>query len=215
MPSHPRHGDPALLHVLTATIGVAGLARLTGLEKDHLGQPLVGVDLCRERSGVGNLKGDMPLPLRFEGGHIHDDAAACVGRLADADGEDVTGNAEVLDATCKGEGIGRDDADIGLDIDERLLIELLGIDHRAVDVGEDLELIRHPEVISVAGESVTDDTPVIGGTDLAFNEGFDHPVFQGHFTDPVIRTDGHNPIIEAEERSLRKVNFTDPWRGDA
>ena len=24
-----------------------------------------------------------------------------------------------------------------------------------------------------------------------------------------------SPIIEAEERSLRKVNFTDPWRGDA
>ena len=152
----------------------------------------------------------MPFPLGLERGDIHNDAAAGIGRLADTDREHIAGDAEVLHAPGQREGIGRNNADISLDIDKRLLVELLGVDHRAVDIGEDLELVGNAEVITVTGKTVADEAAVIGGTDLTFGEGFDHPLFQGHFADPAVGADGHSGGIEAEETFLRKVNFADP-----
>lgn len=56
------------------------------------------------------------------------------------------------------EAVGRNDAGVGLDINEGLLVNLLGIDDRAVDVGKYLILAPDTNVISVAGKAVRDDT---------------------------------------------------------
>ena len=184
--SGARQGDAPLALVLAATVTVRDLADLVGLEEQHLGAALAGVDLGRQRRGVGELQRHVAFPLRLEGGDVDDDAAARVGGLAQADGEHVARDAEVLDRAGQREGVGRDDADIAHEVDEVLLVELLGIDDGAVDVGEDLELGRAADVVAVAGGAVGDDATAVDGTDLAGLEGLDHAVLLGHFADPAV-----------------------------
>ena len=136
----------------------------------------------------------MPLPLGLEGSDIHDDAATGVGRLAHTDGQHIAGNPEILDAAREGEGVRRNDADVRLNVDEGLLVKALGVDHRAVHVGENLELIGNPEVIAVAREAIADDAAMVGGADLTIDEGFDHPMLLGHLADPAVGTNGHNGV---------------------
>ena len=50
---------------------------------------------------------------------------------------------------------------------------MFGVDDGAVDVGEDFEFIRDPDVVAVGGESVGD----FVFADLAVGEGFYHVVF--------------------------------------
>ena len=142
--------------VLALLVGVRDLARLVALEEEHLGDALVGVDLGGQRRGVGDLEGDDALPLRLERRHVHDDPAARVGRLADADREHVARDAEVLDGAREGEGVGRDDADVALEVDEGARVEVLGVDDRGVDVGEDLELVGDADVVAVGRDAVRD-----------------------------------------------------------
>ena len=60
-------------------------------------------------------------------------------RFSEADREHVARNAEVLDRARQRERVGRNDADVAVEIDEGARVERLGIDDRRVDVGEDLE----------------------------------------------------------------------------
>src|SRR5207248_2711144 len=70
----------ALLRLVFAfAVGVAGFALLVRLEEDDLAKPLVGVDLGRQRRGIGNLKRHKTFPLRLKRGDVHDDAAARIG----------------------------------------------------------------------------------------------------------------------------------------
>ena len=71
--------------------------------------------------------------------------------------------------------------------DERALVELLGIDDGAVDVGEDLEFVGHAQVVAVGRQTVGDDA----FADLLLRKGVDHIVFRGHFADPTVTLDGH------------------------
>src|SRR5258706_6703500 len=89
-----RHALLAL--VLAAAIGVRGLAHLVGLEEEHLGDALVGVDLRRERRGVGKLEGDVPLPLRFQGSYVHHNSAAGIAGFSYRHGQHVARNLETL-----------------------------------------------------------------------------------------------------------------------
>ena len=90
-------------------VGVADLADLVGLEEEDLAEAFVGIDARGQRRGVGDFEGDEAFPLGLERGDVDDDAAAGVGGFADADGEDVAGDFEVLDGAGEGEGVGRDD----------------------------------------------------------------------------------------------------------
>src|SRR5437667_6481303 len=94
------------------------------------------------------------LPFRLEGRDVDDDAAARVGRLAKADGEHVSRDAEVLHGTGQRKRVRRDDAHIAPVVDEVSLVERLGIDDGRVDIGEDLELGRAADVVAVAGSAV-------------------------------------------------------------
>jgi len=101
-------------------------------------------------------------------------------------------DAEEFDRAREREGIRRDDADVGIDVNEAARIERLRVDDRRVDVGEDLELTRAAHVVAVAGRAIADDAVAVGGMlDLAGLERFDHCLRLRHLADPAVAFDAH------------------------
>src|SRR6185503_20654831 len=85
------------------------------------------------------------------------------------------------------EAVGRDDADVGLAVDEAVRREVLGVDDRRIDVGEDLELVGDARVIAVGGEAVAD----AALAPLRFDERLDHAVRLGLLANPAVGKDAH------------------------
>ncbi len=143
----------------------------------------------------------MAFPLRLQRGDVDDDAATRVGALAQADGQDVARDAEVLDGARQGEGVRRDDADVAVDVDEAFLVEVLRIDHRRMDVGEHLELGGAAHVVAVAGHPVGNHPAVVRAAHLALDERLDHAVLLSHAANPLVRFDGHGgcPVESCEK----------------
>jgi hypothetical protein len=129
----------------------------------------------------------MPLPAGLQRGDVHDDPAARIGRFAKADHQHVLGHAEIFDGPRQGEAVRRDDADVGLAIDETVRSEVLRVDGRAVDVGEDLEFVGDPRVIAVGRQAIAD----AAFAPLRLDEWFDHAVIKGLVANPAIGLDGH------------------------
>src|SRR5690606_3174305 len=190
-PSGPRQGDAALALILATPILVRHLALLVGFEEQHLCHTLVGVDLGRQRGGVGELQGHMAFPLGFQRGDVDNDTAAGVGALAQADGQHIARDAEVFHRARQGEGIRRNDADVALDVDEALLVEVLGIHGGRVDVDEHLDLVSTAHIVAVAGYPVGNYPLVLAAPYLALDKGFDHAVILRHLTYPAVRFDSH------------------------
>ena len=65
--------------------------------------------------------------------------------------------------------------------------EVLRIDHRGIDVGEDLELVRHARVVAVGRQAVADHALAL----LRLDERLDHAVVLRHAADPAIGHHGH------------------------
>src|SRR5690606_7587730 len=149
-------GHAALAHVLAGAVGIADFARLVALKKQELAGAFVRIDLGGERRGVREFQRHVAFPFGLERGHVHDDAAAGISALAEADHQHVARDAEVLDRAGECERVGRDHADVGFAVDEAVGGEVLGVDHCAVDVGEDLELVGHPRVVAIARPAVGD-----------------------------------------------------------
>jgi hypothetical protein len=147
-----------------------------GFEEQHLRAAFVGVDLRRQRRGVGELERHVAFPLRLEGRDVDDDAAARVGALAEADGQHAARDAEVLDGARQREGIRRNDAVVARDFDEGIRIEVLRIDDRRVDVGEQLEFVRAADVVAVARRAVGNDLLTVEVAHLTRLERLDHAV---------------------------------------
>src|SRR5688572_12834118 len=104
--SDTRQGHAALTLILAGAIAIGGLAGLVALQEEKLRRALVGVDACRQRCRIGELQRHVAFPLRLERRDVDDDAAARVGRLADADHQGVSGDAEVLDGARQGKRVG-------------------------------------------------------------------------------------------------------------
>src|SRR3954447_7467874 len=206
--SQLRQRDAALRLVLALLVLVRLLARFVALEEQHLCDAFVGVNLCRQRRRIRDLDRHVPFPFRLERRHVDDDPAARVGRLAEAHGEDVARDAEVLDRARQRERVRRDDALIGDDVDERFRIERLRIDDRVVDVGEDLELVADADVVAVGGDAVGDHA----GADLIVDEGLDHLVLPRHPLDPAIRLDAHR-LKKARTRVRTMLRMIDVVSG--
>src|SRR5262249_33999818 len=141
----------------------------------------------RQRRTIGNFERDKAFPLRLEGGDVDDDAAARVRRLAYADREHVARNLEVFDGAGESERVGWNQDGRTLDVNERSLIEVLGIDDGGVDVGEDFEFIGHTQIVTVGRKTVGDHAVA----DLAVVERIDHVVVESHFADPAVAFNRH------------------------
>ena len=182
--------------VLPAAVFVRGLAHLIAFEEQHLRTAFARVDLGRQRRGVAEFERHIAFPFGLERRDVDDDPAPGVGTLAQADREHIARNAEVLDGARERETVGRNDADIALDIDETLFVEILRVDDGAVDVGEHLEFVSAANVVAVTRRSITDDALVLAvaiddRTDLARLEGFDHAVLARHAANPLVGLDAH------------------------
>src|ERR1019366_8043458 len=189
--------------VLAAAVLVARLADLVALEEDDLSAALARVDLGRQRCRVAEFQRHVPLPLGLERRDVDDDSAARIGTLAEADRQHVSWNAEVLERAGQGEAVGRNHADIGVDIDEAFLVEVLRIDDGREDVREDLEFGRAADVVAVARGAVAEDAMAVGGmAHLPGLEGLDHPCLPGHAADPLVTLYAH---AEAPHESARIV----------
>ena len=130
----------------------------------------------------------MPFPTWLKRGHIHDDAAARIGRFAEADDQHVAWYAEIFDGPCQRETVWRDDAHVGLAVDKAFGIEFLGVDDGAVDIGENLELIGHAGVIAIRGQAIADAAIAA----LRFDKRFNHAGRMGLLADPDVGQYGHN-----------------------
>lgn len=203
-------GDAALALILATAVGVGHFALLVGFEEEHLRHALVGVDFCGQGRGVRELQGYMPFPLGLERGHVHDDAAARVGAFTEADREDLARDAEILDGTRQRERVRRNDADVGLHVDEAALVEGLGVDDRGVDVGEHLELVGATHVVAVAGRAIGHQPVAVALLDLAWGERLDHAVLLGHAANPLVGLDAHvlSPSLEPERYRNVAVHAT-------
>src|SRR3546814_2460555 len=124
----------------------------------------------------------MAFPAGFERGDVHDDPAPRIGRLAEADDEYVARDAEIFDRAGEREAVRRNDADVGLAVDEAVRGEILGVDDRAVDVGENLEVVGDARVIAVGREARA--AAAVAALRLA--ERFDHAPRPGGFVTPSI-----------------------------
>ena len=82
---------------------------------------------------------------------------------------------------------------IAVDIDERSIVEVLGIDDGGIDVGEELEIARAADVVAVARGPVGNDLVSVRLAYLARLEWLDHPVLERHAADPSIRFDHASP----------------------
>src|SRR5579872_6387264 len=182
-----REGDTALAHIFPGAIGVGNLAGRIAFEEQELADPFSGIDAGGQGRGVGDLDRDMPLPLRLERRHIDDDAAARIGGFAEADHENITGDAEIFDGGGERETVAGDDAYVRFAIDEALCREGFGVDDDAFDIGEDLEVPVDPRVIAIGGKPIGDD-PLAG---LLFDKGLDHAAGLGGLPDPAIGHDRH------------------------
>lgn len=160
--------------VLPRLVRVRLLTHLVGFEEHELGHAFVRVDASGQGRRVADLEGHLAAPLGFEGGDVHDEAAAGVGAFAHADREDVARDLEVLDGLAEGEAVGRDDdvlvtgglvADI--DLDHHVVGKLLGVDDGDIAGfgrgGEDLEAGADADVVAVAGDPEGDPARALHG----------------------------------------------------
>src|SRR5690625_2835884 len=186
-----RQGHAALALVFAAAIGIAGVAHFVGFEKQHLRHALVGVDARRQRRGVGKFQRHVAFPFRLQRRDVDDDAAARVGALAQAYGQYLARNAEILHRARQRERVGRNHASIAFDIDETARIEFLGIDDGGVDVGEHLELVGAAHAVTVAGGAVGNQLVPAVATHLAGLERLDHALLGRHSADPLVALYAH------------------------
>src|SRR3546814_20487273 len=94
--------------------------------------------------------------------------------------------------------------------------EVLRVDDRVVDIGEDFEIVRNPRVIAIGGEAVADRPLAL----LTIDERLDHPVLERALADPLVRHDCHQPRLSTtssppQPLSIRPLRVTVTWSGSA
>src|SRR5207253_4315840 len=114
--------------ILSFLVLVGHLWFFLSLEKEHLSNAFVGVDLGGEWRGVGDLQRDESLPLGLERRDVGDYPTPRIGGFPDGDGHDVAWNSEILNRSGESKRIRRHDADVALEFNEGLRIEILGVD---------------------------------------------------------------------------------------
>ena len=154
-PAEPPQPPGGLGTVAEALAGARGGGAARRSEPEEAPR-LARVHLRRERRGVGQHKRHLALPLGLQRRHVHDDPAARVGRLPDAERQDVARDLQPLDRARERERLRRDVAVVALHLDDVALVERFRVDLARPDVGEDLEPPPAPHVVPVARRSALD-----------------------------------------------------------
>ena len=92
------------------------------------------------------------------------------------------------------ERVGSPELDVQLAIDEASVGELLGIHHRRIHIGEDLELVRDPGVVTVRRHAVGDRAFAV----LTIGKRRYHTVLHRHLSDPGVRQYGHGKVLNVQ-----------------
>lgn len=175
------NGHTSLALVFAAAVCIADCAALVTFGKQNLCAAFASIDLDGQWGGVRELERHLTVPFGFERRAIHDDATASVGRLADADRQGIARNIEVFQRMSQCEAVRRDDAVVAFVVHEGSFIKVLGIDNDVVlarVVREDLELTTTANIVTITGQTITDDTFAFGvGPDLVRNKRLDHGMF--------------------------------------
>ena len=98
----------------------------------------------------------MALPLGFQRGDIDDDAAARIGGLSQTNSQDIARNTEILNGAGQRKGVRWNHADVALNMHKTVLVEAFGVHGRRVDVGEDFEFPRTPDVVTITRGAIGD-----------------------------------------------------------
>ena len=93
---------------------------------------------------------------------------------------------------------------VGLAVDEAVGGEILGVDDRRIDIGEDLELVGDARVIAVGGQAVAD----AAVAPLRFDERLDHAAGLGLLANPAVGKDAH-PALDAGAVSAESIAVVD------
>jgi hypothetical protein len=117
-----------------------------------------------------------------------------IGRFAEADHQHVTRHAEIFDGAGERKAVGRNDADVGLAVDEAVVGKVLWVDERIVDVCEDLELVGDARVIAVARQPVAD----AALPPLRLDERLDHAVFLRLLANPAVGQNRHDECLTGQ-----------------
>src|ERR1700675_2766315 len=173
--SHLRHRDAKLSLIFPCAICVTCFTRLRRCEEDDLSQSLVRVNACRQRRRIGNFQRDMTFPLGFQGRYVHDDAAPCIGALADTEHQHVPWNAEILNAAGEGKRVRWHQARRAAHIDKRARIERFRINDGVEDIRKDLEFIAPAQIVAVPRQAIADPKPAAILSNKTFFERLDHP----------------------------------------
>ena len=83
--------NPLLGLILALSISIRDLTDLVRLKKYQLSNALPRIDPYRSSSGVGNTQGCVSFPLRLKGSDVDQNPATSIGRLPDAEGQDIPG----------------------------------------------------------------------------------------------------------------------------
>src|SRR3546814_17844536 len=93
-------------------------------------------------------------------------------------------------------------------LDEAVMCEVLRVDDRFVDIGEDFEIVRNPRVIAIGGEAVADRPLAL----LTIDERLDHPVLERALADPLVRHDCHQPRLSTNSSPPQPLSIRDRKR---
>lgn len=159
----PGQCQSPLILVFATFIGVTYGTNSISLEKNHLRDTFVGIDLGWQRRSIANFHGDLSTPFRLQRRDIDDDPTTGIGALTHADHQNLSRNIERLDCLGQGKAVRRNhDVVLGrfrcVDCDEHVIPKVLGI-HDSLTamgchVGEYFENVAHTHVIAIAGNAI-------------------------------------------------------------
>ena len=118
----------------------------------------------------------MPFPLGLQRRHVHDNPATGVCGFAEANGEYIARDSEVLNRACQRKRVGWYYTHVALLVDETGFVEMLGVDDHRFNVREDLELVRTADIVAVTGRAIGYDPAPLRFTHLVRRERLDHAV---------------------------------------
>ena len=103
--------------VFALLVRIRDLTRLIAFEKENLCDPLIGIDLSRQRRRITDLYRYVTFPSWFKRCEIGYDTTPRISRLAQHRAQYIARNPKILNAASECKGVRRNYADLAQEID--------------------------------------------------------------------------------------------------